>query len=236
MKLYLKGNNKDIYDLENGLYLIKFKDYLKRADDAGTGGENPPNEGLWYDSLRLTAFFFALLKDEGIPTHFVSADLDKAELLVLPADKFGEGFGVVCQYRAVGCFLRRYGIFATEGQMLDALVEVSLKDDDHRNPPIKQEMLEELGVLNPGEYDRIIDLTYKVTGVIKKTLDAMEMDLYDIELEFGRDERGIVVIDEISGRNMHVYKDGAMIPPRDLAPLILDPPSEEDEAVEGENQ
>ena len=65
-------------------------------------------------------------------------------MIVLPATMFGNGVEVICRYRAVGSFLRRYGMYAKEGQPLDAYVEVTLKDDLRNDPLITDEGLEML--------------------------------------------------------------------------------------------
>ena len=50
------------------------------------------------------------------------------------------------------------------------------------------------------------------------------MELYDIKFEFGRvgEDQEIALIDEISGGNMRVYKDGEYIEPLLLAKLMLE--------------
>ena len=55
-------------------------------------------------------------------------------MTVLPAKMFGKGVEVICRYKAVGSFMRRYGMYAKEGQDLDAYVEVTLKDDERNDP------------------------------------------------------------------------------------------------------
>jgi len=58
--------------------------------------------------------------------------------------------------------------------------------------------------------------------LIKDTLATKGMDLYDMKLEFGRVDGEIVLIDEISGGNMRVYKDGEIVDPLDLVRFMLD--------------
>lgn len=77
----------------------------------------------------------------------MSADVENATMEVLPAKVFGKGLEVICRYRAVGSFLRRYGAYANEGDKLDAYVEATLKDDDRGDPLITCEGLEALGIM-----------------------------------------------------------------------------------------
>jgi len=225
MKLVYEGKTKTVYDLENGKYLLKFKDDVTGTDGVFDPGANTVGltiEGMGRGGLQLTEFFYKKISEAGFPTHFVSADIDKTEMTVLPAKNLGDGLEVICRYRAVGSFFRRYGKYVTEGQELDALVEVTLKDDERDDPPITRDTLEMLGIMTGGEYDTLKDLTRKITGLIKDILDAKGMELYDIKVEFGRVDGNIVLIDEISGGNMRVYKDGAIVDPLDLVKFILD--------------
>ena len=225
MKLIYEGKTKDVYELDNGYYLLKFKDDATGTDGVFDPGANTVGlsiEGMGRGGLRLTEYFFKRINNAGFPTHFVEADIGKAELVVRPAVIFGKGLEVVCRYRAVGSFLRRYGAYVEDGQALDALVEITLKDDDRDDPLITRDTLEMLGILSAEEYDTLKDLTKRITGVIKDALAEKNMELYDIKLEFGRVDGGIVLIDEISGGNMRVYRDGKIVGPLDLVRLVLD--------------
>jgi len=225
MKLVYKGKTKDVYDMENGKYLLKFKDDVTGTDGVFDPGANTVGltiEGMGRASLRLTEFFFRKINEAGFPTHFISADIGKAEMIVLPAGKFGDGLEVICRYRAVGSFLRRYGIYVTEGQKLDALVEVTLKDDELGDPPITRVILEMLGIMTDEEYSILEDMTKKISDVIARCVAAKDMELYDIKLEFGRVGNGVALIDEVSAGNMRVYKDGRIVAPLDLVSLMLD--------------
>jgi len=225
MKLVYEGKTKTVYDLGNGYYLLKFKDDATGTDGVFDPGANTVGlsiEGLGRGGLRLTEFFYKKINEAGFPTHFVSADIEKAEMTVLPAEYFGDGLEVICRYRAVGSFMRRYGAYAQEGQKLDALVEITLKDDDRGDPPISRDALEMLGIMSGGEYDALKELTRKITGLIKDILAAKGMELYDIKLEFGRVGDRIILIDEVSGGNMRVYKDGEIVGPLDLVRFVLE--------------
>ena len=144
-------------------------------------------------------------------------------MTVAPADVFGHGLEVICRYRAAGSFLRRYGLYAKEGQPLDAFVEVTIKDDERQDPPISKAALEMLGILTAEEYDTLERLTKEISQVVKDELTKKGIELYDIKLEFGRLKSNgqVVLIDEISGGNMRAYKDGVYVEPLELERLIL---------------
>ena len=226
MKLVYKGKTKDVFDLENGNYLLKFKDDVTGEDGVFDPGANTVGltiEGVGKAGLRLTKFFFEKLNEIGIPTHYVDTNIEEATMTVKPATPFGKGIEVICRYKAVGSFMRRYGMYAKEGQPLDAFVEVTLKDDQRNDPPITEDALHMLGILSRYEYALLKDLTQKISNVVKEELAKKGIELYDIKLEFGRvgENKEIVLIDEISGGNMRAYKDGQYIEPLELEKLML---------------
>lgn len=224
MKRLYEGKTKDVYELDNGNYLLKFKDDV--TGDAGVfdPGANTVGmtlEGAGQAGLKLTTLFFEILKERNIPTHFIASDLDETTMTVIPADAFGDGLEVICRYRAAGSFLRRYGKYAEEGQKLDKFVEVTLKDDERNDPPISRDALSMLGILSGGDYETLKQLTIDISDIIKEELARKNIELYDIKLEFGRDKEGnIILIDEISGGNMRVYRDGKAIDPIELANIM----------------
>ncbi len=226
MELITEGKTKDVYKLDDGNYLLKFKDDVTGEDGKFDPGANTVGltiEGAGKAGLRLSTFFFERLKEKGIPTHYIGSNIEEGTMKVKPAEVFGNGLEVICRYRAVGSFLRRYGMYAKEGQPLDAFVEITLKDDDRQDPPINEDALHMLGILSRDEYKVLKELTIEISNIIKEELDNRGIELYDIKLEFGRvgEDRHIALIDEISGGNMRAYKDGEYIEPITLEKLVL---------------
>lgn len=229
MEIVYSGKTKDVYALADGSYLLKFKDDVTGENGVFDPGANQIGltiDGAGKAGLRLSKMFFELIEKEGIPTHYIDADIAEATMTVKPAKTFGNGVEVICRYRAVGSFMRRYGMYAKEGHKLDAFVEFTLKDDEREDPPITEDALEMLGLLTVEESSTIKDLTRKICIIIKDRLAKKDVELFDIKLEFGRvDESGqIVLIDEISGGNMRAYKDGQRVEPLDLERMLLDGP------------
>ncbi|SET34305.1 phosphoribosylaminoimidazole-succinocarboxamide synthase [Natronincola peptidivorans] len=226
MKRIYMGKTKDVYALEDGNYLLKFKDDVTGEDGKFDPGANTVGlsiEGAGMAGLKLTKYFFEVLKAKDIPTHYIDASIEETSMKVRPASVFGNGLEVICRYRAVGSFLRRYGQYAVEGQPLEAFVEVTLKDDTRQDPPITEDALDMLGILSSKEYKELKELTKRIGNIVKEELAAKEIELYDIKFEFGRGkETGeIILIDEISGGNMRAYKDGRYIEPLELQRLVL---------------
>lgn len=226
MKLIYTGKTKNVYALEDGNYLLKFKDDVTGENGVFDPGANTVGltmEGAGRAGLRLTKHFFEVLTDKGVPTHYIDANIEAATMTVRPATVFGKGLEVICRYRAVGSFLKRYGKYVNEGELLDAFVEVTLKDDDRLDPPITADGLEMLGILSIEEYQVIKALTKKIAAIVKVELAKKGIELYDIKFEFGRvgGTGEIILIDEISGGNMRAYKDGQYIEPLLLEKLML---------------
>lgn len=227
MKLIYTGKTKNVYVLEDGNYLLKFKDDVTGENGVFDPGANTVGltmEGAGRAGLKLTKLFFEKLKEKGIPTHYIDANIQEATMTVKPATLFGNGLEVICRYRAVGSFLRRYGMYATEGQELDAFVEVTLKDDLRQDPPISEDALDALGILTLNEYQTLKELTKKIGGIVKEELAKKDIELYDIKFEFGRvgENKHIALIDEISGGNMRAYKNGEYIEPLKLEKMMIE--------------
>ncbi|GGG13926.1 phosphoribosylaminoimidazolesuccinocarboxamide synthase [Lysinibacillus alkalisoli] len=227
MKLLYKGKTKDVYDLENGFYSLQFKDDVTGEDGVFDPGANTVGltiEGAGLACLRMTSYFYNKLNESGVPTHFVAANIEDATMTVRPATVFGKGLEVICRFKAVGSFLRRYGAYAEEGQDLDAFVEVTLKDDERKDPPISKDGLAMLNILTPQEYDILEERTVAIAKFVQTELAKKGLTLYDIKLEFGRDAKtnDIILIDEISGGNMRAYKGDEYIEPLTLEKIVLE--------------
>ena len=224
-KIYT-GKTKDVYKRTDGNYLLHFKDDVTRTDGVFDPGANTVGltmEGAGKAGLRLSVFFFEKINRAGVPTHFIEADIDNNTMTVAPAEFFGRGVEVILRYRAAGSFVRRYGKYCSDGDVLDAYVEVTLKDDDRNDPLITDKALEMLGIMSDVEYMKLEELTRKIGSIIKEELAKKGLDLYDIKFEFGRigKDRHIALIDEISGGNMRVFCNGKYIEPLKLEKILL---------------
>ncbi|MBO6011587.1 MAG: phosphoribosylaminoimidazolesuccinocarboxamide synthase [Oscillospiraceae bacterium] len=225
MKLVYTGKTKNVYALDNGNYLLKFKDDCTGKDGVFDPGMNEVGltiEGVGDVNLRMSIYFFEKINAAGIRTHFVSANLDDTTMEVLPAKVFGKGLEVICRHRAVGSFYRRYQEYCTEGQELPAYVETTFKNDALGDPLVTKDGLIVLGVMTAEQYDDIRDMTKKITRIVADDLKAKGLDLYDIKFEYGYDAEGkVMLIDEIASGNMRVYKNGEYIDPMTLSELFF---------------
>ena len=224
-KLVYTGKTKNVYALDNGNYLLKFKDDCTGKDGVFDPGENSVGltiDGVGDVNLRMSIYFFEKINAAGIRTHFVSADLNETTMEVLPAKVFGKGLEVICRHKAVGSFLRRYSDYIEEGADLPAYVEMTFKNDEKGDPLVTKDGLIVLGVMTAEQYDTIKDMTQKITQIVADEMKARGLVLYDIKFEYGYDADGkVMLIDEIASGNMRVYKDGKYIDPMTLSELFF---------------
>ena len=225
MKLVYTGKTKNVYALDNGNFLLKFKDDCTGKDGVFDPGENSIGltiEGVGDVNLRMSIYFFEKINAAGVKTHFVKANLADTTMEVVPGKVFGHGLEVICRYKAVGSFFRRYGEYVAEGADLPAYVEMTFKNDEKGDPLVTRDGLEVLGVMTGKQYDEIKEMTKKITKIVSDDLAAKGLVLYDIKFEFGYDKDGnVMLIDEIASGNMRVYKDGKYIDPMTLSDLFF---------------
>jgi len=224
IKVY-EGKTKDVYQLDNGNVMLKFKDDCTGKDGVFDPGENSVGltiEGIGRANLETSVYYFELLKQAGVKTHYVSANLDECTMEVLPGKVFGKGLEVICRLVATGSFIRRYGAYIADGTKLEGgYVECTFKDDAKGDPLVTSEGLEALGVMSQAMFNSMKEQTLKITKVVADDLAKKGMELWDIKFEFGYNNDEVILIDEIASGNMRVYKDGKIVDPMELTKLIL---------------
>ena len=223
--LVYTGKTKNVFALDNGNYLLKFKDDCTGKDGVFDPGENSVGltiDGVGDVNLRMSIYFFEKLNAAGITTHYVNADLENTTMEVLPAKVFGHGLEVICRHKAVGSFYRRYAEYIEEGADLPAYVETTFKNDELGDPLVTKHGLVALGVMTAEQYEDIKIMTQQITKIVADDLKEKGLVLYDIKFEFGYDKEGkVMLIDEIASGNMRVYKDGKYIDPMTLSELFF---------------
>ena len=228
IKVYT-GKTKDVFKLDNGNVMLKFKDDCTGKDGVFDPGENSVGltiEGIGRANLETSIYYFELLKKAGIKTHYVSADIENATMEVLDAECFGKaqgggGLEVICRLVATGSFIRRYGEYIKDGTRIEGgYVECTFKNDAKGDPLVTGEGLAALGVMTPAMFESMKEQTLKITKIVADDLKSIGLDLWDIKFEFGYHNGEVVLIDEIASGNMRVYKDGKIVEPTELTKLI----------------
>ena len=224
MKTIYEGKTKNVYSLDNGNVLLKFKDDCTGKDGVFDPGENAVGltiEGIGKANLITSIHYFELLKKAGIKTHYISANIDDATMEVLPATVFGHGLEVICRLVATGSFIRRYGEYIKDGTPLEGgYVECTFKNDEKGDPLVTSEGLAALNVMSPEMFNSMKEQTLKITKIVADDLKSIGLDLWDIKFEFGYNNGEVILIDEIASGNMRVYKDGKIVDPVELTKLI----------------
>ena len=173
-KVY-EGKTKDVFELENGNVLLKFKDDCTGKDGVFDPGENSVGltiEGIGRENLKTSIHFFELLKKAGVKTHYVSANVQDATMEVLPAKVFGHGLEVICRLVATGSFIRRYGDYIKDGTPpARRLCGVHVQNDALGDPPlVTAEGLEALGVMTMAQFEDMKKQTLAITKVVADDL------------------------------------------------------------------
>ncbi len=224
MKKLYTGKTKDVFELENGNVLLKFKDDCTGKDGVFDPGENSVGltiEGIGKANLKSSVYYFEMLKKAGIKTHYISADIENATMEVLPATVFGKGLEVICRLVATGSFIRRYGEYIEDGTVLEGgYVECTFKNDAKGDPLVTSEGLAALKVMTPEMFESMKAQTLKITKIVADDLKTIGCDLWDIKFEFGYNGGEVMLIDEIASGNMRVYKNGEKLDPVELTKLI----------------
>ena len=230
MKQLYKGKTKDVYALDNGNVLLKFKDDCTGKDGVFDPGENSVGltiDGIGKANLQTSVYYFELLRAAGIKTHYVSADIENATMEVLNAECFGKKLGgggleVICRLVATGSFVRRYGEYIKDGTPLEGgYVECTFKNDEKGDPLVTGEGLVALKVMTRESFESLKEQTLKITKIVADDLKTRGLDLWDIKFEFGYNNGEVILIDEIASGNMRVYKGKDIVPPVELTKLIL---------------
>lgn len=227
MELIYTGKTKNVYRNDEGQTVLEFKDDVTGEDGKFDPGANQVGlsiEGVGQKNLGMSAYFFEKLNTEGILTHYISSDLDGNFMTVRDAQIFGKGLEVITRYRAVGSFYRRFGDYIEEGAPLDTYMEVTLKDDERGDPFISQDALDQLGILSKEDYETLESFNAQIADFIQAELATKGLELYDLKLEFGLEQETgqIMLIDEISGGNMRVFKGDESIEPLALAAYFIE--------------
>lgn len=217
-----EGKTKTVFAQGPDQILLLFKDTVTGTDGLWDPGGNQvvgQVAGKGQTALKMSSYFFKLLEKAGIPTHYLQSNLAEKTMLVKRAATFGAGLEFICRLKATGSFVRRYGQYVEENQKLDYLVEITLKDDLRGDPLINEASIVQLQLMTPAELEIAEGYTKKIAKIIAEAYQAWGLELIDLKLEFGRIAGQIVLIDEISGDNMRVRKEGQPLGPQELAEL-----------------
>jgi len=199
MRLLRKGKVKDIYELGNGNILFHFSDRVsafdvKMATSIPRKGEVLCRFGqFWFDALQT-------------PHHMVKVvDKDKMEVRRL------EMIPVECVVRGYfyGSFVDRYKdrlgnelppnfepVIASK--LPRPIFDPTTKSEEHDMPVPRQEVISS-GILPGKDYDYLEETSISLYEKMSKIVERANFIIADIKFEFGRNEKGDIVLGDSLG-------------------------------------
>ena len=187
-----EGKAKKIYSTENPQRLVQeFKDSLTAFNAKKKGSF----EGKGTVNLKITTCIFKYLGENGVLSHFVET-LDDQNMLIDKLEMIP--LEVVVRNRAAGSLCSRLGI--TEGVTLKKpMVEFFYKKDILNDPLVTDEHIFMLGLATADDLSQLKKNALSINDLLKKIFLEIGIDLIDFKIEFGKNQKGqIVLADEIS--------------------------------------
>jgi len=186
-----EGKAKKVYRTDNpDYYWVEYKDDatafngLKKGTITGKGSLNN----------RISAYFFRMLAQNGIDSHFVEEKSDTEMLVKALQIILVE---VVVRNIAAGNLAKRLGL--EEGTPLPkTVVEYYYKSDELGDPMINDDHIQAINLATPEQMAKIRAIALRINDVMVKHLDEREMELVDFKLEFGLHKGEVLLGDEIS--------------------------------------
>jgi len=214
MDIVYKGKTKNVLKNEaTGEWFLFFKDDVTGENGVFDPGSNTVGGsvlGKGTIGLTISKYFFELMQKNGIPTHYLDADIDNNLMKVRPITVPKLEF--VLRYFTAGSMCRRFTL--EQGIPFDPpYLEVTLKDDAQGDPLISERLCLMKGMLKEGQYQEALNLLVKAGSVLREELKKLELTLIDFKLEFGFDTDGnMCIADEITPDIWRVKDASGYIP------------------------
>lgn len=189
-KLY-EGKAKKVYKTDNDKqYIVDYKDDAT----AFNGVKKGTIIGKGVVNNKMSAALFALLEENGIPTHQIELLSDRESLVkavtILPLE-------VIVRNVSAGSLAQRLGI--EEGiPMKETVLEFSYKNDDLGDPMINDYHIYAMEFATREQLDTVKNYALKVNEILSKFFLERNIKLIDFKLEFGLYDGQVILADEIS--------------------------------------
>jgi len=152
----------------------------------------------------ISSKIFEFLQANGVPTHLVKRLSDR-EMLVKKVEIVK--VEVIIRNRSAVSLCRNYGV--EEGRTLhNPILEFCYKEDKYNDPLMNDAHITALGIATEKELDKIKAITFKVNDLLKSFFLALNIELIDFKIEFGRYKGDIVLADEISPDTCRLWEVG----------------------------
>lgn len=187
------GKTKTVTSADTpGQVILTFRDDITASD----GKKHGVLTGKGRVNATITAKLYEILNEQGISNQFIR-QIDGTRLLVKKLEMIP--VEVVCRLRAAGHFIGIGKYFQTGDRLTFPVVEFYLKDDVLHDPMLTDQHLKLFKLANDKEIEEIKHTTSKAALILEKFFEERGAILVDFKLEFGRDERGkLLVGDELS--------------------------------------
>lgn len=221
-KLIYGGKSKDVFEITEGTYAGKYR-FIFTDRATGYIENGKPFFDPGYDNVvgnilgkgatacRFATYFFKLLKEKNIPSHYITTIRDN-EMVVEPAIPISmsnaasefegsaplQNLEFTWRNNAIGSFWRRYP-FIKPCKNIDKVVEAWIKGKS--DILITYEALEAAGVMKREEINYVDKLIKEIATVVCEEFNKYNLHVIDGKFELGRLKQGdgkIVLIDEIS--------------------------------------
>jgi phosphoribosylaminoimidazole-succinocarboxamide synthase len=190
-ELLYEGKAKKVFATDDAdIVMVSYKDDatafngLKKGTILGKGVINN----------KCSNHLFSLLEKEGVKTHLIK-DLNDRDTFVKKVQIVP--IEVIVRNIAAGSLSKRLGL--SEGTKLKtAVLEFCYKDDALGDPMINDYHIKAMGLATDEEMKKIADMSFKVNEFLTNHLKAVNIELIEFKLEFGRYKGDIILADEIS--------------------------------------
>ncbi|WP_297063769.1 phosphoribosylaminoimidazolesuccinocarboxamide synthase [Thermococcus sp.] len=189
MEVY-EGKAKRVIPFDNGKAIMEFKDDATAFD----GKKRARFRGKGWLNAQISAHLFRVLEENGVKTHFIGIAGDNRliveRLKMYPLE-------IVVRNVVAGSLKKRLPL--EDGtELSEPIVELYYKDDGLGDPMINHYHAKVLGV-SEDELREMERIALRVNEVLRKYFAKRGIILVDFKLEFGKNERGEIVLgDEIS--------------------------------------
>ena len=143
---------------------------------------------------KLTEFFFKMLEQNGVKTHFIKRLSDREMLCkkvaIIPVE-------VVTRNIAAGSLAKKLGV--EEGTILSApIVELYYKNDELNDPMINSYYVREMNLATEEQLAQIESQALQINKILSEYLLTKNILLVDFKLEFGLYKGEVILADEIT--------------------------------------
>ncbi len=191
LQMLYEGKAKKVFKTDTeGKYIIEYK------DDATAF--NAQKKGTVHDkgivNNKMTAIIFAMLEQNGVPTHF-EALIDDRHQIVKAVEIYP--LEVIVRNVAAGSMSKRLGI--PEGTQLKfPVLEFCYKNDALEDPLINDDHAMVMDLADEKEIETIKKYTKKINELLKEFFLKSNLKLIDFKIEFGKYNGEVILADEIS--------------------------------------